>query len=486
MIEIKNVSFHYKSGVENNGISNINLSIKEGEVVLLCGESGCGKTTITRLINGLVPHFYEGELTGEVLLKGNNIIEQPLYEISKSVGSVFQNPRSQFFNLDTTSELAFGCENLGLDSEEIEARVNSVVSSLNLDKLLDRNLFHLSGGEKQKIACGSIGAYQPDVFVLDEPSSNLDKKATDELREFILKCKKQGKTVIIAEHRIHFLKELVDRVIFMKDGQIEEIYDASTFLNLSNNELEKQGIRPLHLDELCSDCDYESEITKQYQFTNFHYAYKKYEPTLMIDQFHVDKGSVIALIGNNGAGKSTLARCICGLEKSCKGILEYEDSIRNNKQRLSTTYMVMQDVNHQLFTESVLDEVLLSMNDENKEEARQILQSLDLEHLQDLHPMSLSGGEKQRVAIASAIAANSEFVIFDEPTSGLDLRHMQEVAKWITSLQNMGKTSFVITHDPELILKCCTHVMHMSEGKIDKYYELSKNTSKEMMNFFLY
>ena len=204
MIEFSNINFRYAGGTEAGGLVNINLIIPDGQVILLCGQSGCGKTTLTRLVNGLIPNYYEGKLSGEVLLDGKNISSLPLYETAKYVGSVFQNPRTQFFTVDSTSELAFGCENQGLPKkEEIIQRVKSTAKQFDMDNLLGKNIFSLSGGEKQKIACASVSASNPSIIVLDEPSSNLDMSATKDLRRMIQIWKQQGKTVIIAEHRLY-------------------------------------------------------------------------------------------------------------------------------------------------------------------------------------------------------------------------------------------------------------------------------------------
>ena len=196
MIEFKNVSFHYggEQGT-GEGVDNINLTVETGEVVVLCGPSGCGKTTLTRLINGLAPHFYPGELEGEVHVDGVCVSTAPLSETSRLVGSVFQNPKSQFFNVDTTGELVFGCENFGLERDGIRRRLDKTVEDMKLEALLGRNIFELSGGEKQQIACGSVYTAQPEVYVLDEPSSNLDKKAITRLHETIRRVKESGKTI---------------------------------------------------------------------------------------------------------------------------------------------------------------------------------------------------------------------------------------------------------------------------------------------------
>ena len=206
MIRLTDVSFTYAGGRENAGVNHLNLEIASGEVVLLCGESGCGKTTVTRMVNGLIPHFYEGELSGTISVAGKNVAETELYDMAQTVGSVFQNPRSQFFNVDTTSELAFGCENLGISENEIFARVRKAVSDLSIHHLLDRSIFELSDGEKQKIACGSVSVLQPSVFVLDEPTSNLDFQTIKALRRILSIWKAEGKTILVAEHRLHFLR----------------------------------------------------------------------------------------------------------------------------------------------------------------------------------------------------------------------------------------------------------------------------------------
>lgn len=484
MIELQNINFRYAGGNDAGGLENINLTIPDGQVLLLCGKSGCGKTTLTRLINGLIPNYYDGELTGEVLLNGENISQLPLYETAKYVGSVFQNPRTQFFTVDSTSELAFGCENQGLSENEIVERIKFTAEQFGIEVLMGKNIFCLSGGEKQKIACASVSVSDPPIIVLDEPSSNLDISATEDLRRMIQLWKKQGKTVVVAEHRLYYLRNLIDRVLYLKDGKIEKDFSAPEALALSAEQQIKMGLRPFNIFEFpvsilpCAD-------QQCFECTNFRFSYIKQHDALHIDSLSLPQGGIIAVIGHNGAGKSTFARCLCGLEKHCKGIVNINGEQYNRKQRLSRCYMVMQDVNHQLFTESTEEEMLLSMKEPDSSKAEQMLKRLDLLPFKDRHPMALSGGQKQRVAIATALISNREILVFDEPTSGLDLQHMKEVAKELTAIQDMGKTSLVITHDYELIVSCCTYVLHLEHGEIQEQYILDEKGLQRLKEFFM-
>ena len=484
-ISLKNISFSYSDSLDDAILKNLNLEIRSGECVVLAGESGCGKTTISKLINGLIPHYHSGTMDGDVLLGGKNTSDMTLAEISRVVGSVFQNPRSQFFNIDTDCELAFGCENLGMDPEEIKQRVENVVQKFHLEHLLGRSIFNLSGGEKQKIACASVSATGPEIFVLDEPSANLDLKTIVDLKEIVSRWKKAGKTVVIVEHRLYYLRDVADRICYVKDGQIAYEWTPAELEAKGAAYASSLGLRCLNLEQLCEGMvrqahrhndfasgeidDIASEAKQSIIFSNLTFSYHRKHPILNIDRLELPCGQITALIGHNGAGKSTLAQVLCGLQGSWH---------QKRAARKCGTYLIMQDVNHQLFTESVLDEVLLGMKPQDEKLALEILEGLNLKQYANEHPMALSGGQKQRVAVASGISSGCDVVVFDEPTSGLDYRQMLAVSATLKKLATSGKTLLVITHDPEFILNSCQSVIRMERGKIVEQYPLLGNQEK--------
>ena len=433
MIKFNNVDFTYQNAQNGAGVHNITLSIPQGQVVLLCGSSGCGKTTLTRMINGLIPHFYEGEMKGDVTVCGMLTADSDLYEIAPFVGSVFQNPKSQFYTVKTDTEIVFG---------------------------------------------------------MDEPTSNLDMKSISYLKEIIKKWKKSGKTVIIAEHRLYWLMDLADRVIYMDNGYIVQDLLINEFREYSENDLHQMGLRNSIASEnslyRCNERD--TGLT----FTDFSFSYKNApHKALDIEKLSIPKGAIVAVLGNNGAGKTTFGRCLCGLEKRCKGTVILENRELTQKQRIALSYIVMQDVNHQLFTESVIDEILLSMEkqpgtlEEKEKRAMEILHLLKLQEFRECHPMSLSGGQKQRVAIASALGSGKKILVYDEPTSGLDYRHMLDVAEAIREMKKADNTQFIITHDAELVSHCCDYIILMQSGKIIKQGSLmNQDINKAVREFW--
>ena len=492
MIHIQNVSFTYEQA-DTPSLKNINLSVKTGECVLLCGKSGCGKTTLIRLLCGMLPDFYNGVFTGSVSVKGIDPVTAPMYEIAKAVGTVFQNPRTQFYTVNTTSEIAFGCENFGMEPKLIRDRVYETADALHINSLLDRNIFQLSGGEKQKIAFASIYAVNPDIYVLDEPSSNLDNHAVNELRSMLQFLKAHGKTIVIAEHRIRYLKELADRAVYMKEGQIEKEYTMQELDSMSIAERMETGIRPVSLVGFSSIIKEQSESTgdiggnASIQMKDVCFSYTKYkgQPSLTISEACFPAGTVIAVTGNNGAGKSTLVSVVGGLLKNKKGTVKLNGNIQSAKERLFVSYMVMQEVNHQLFTDSVKEEIVLGVKNPDEEALNAVLTKMDIERLKDRHPMMLSGGQKQRVAIAAAVFCKKKILIFDEPTSGLDFFHMMQTAELIKTLKADDTYIFVITHDYELIAAACDIAVEVKNGRIEAQYPLDVQGLHRLRNGML-
>ena len=487
MISLKNITYAYhQNGEKIDNLIDINLEINKGEIVVLCGKSGCGKTTLTRVINGLVPNFYEGELSGEAFVSGKNVTKQPLEETAKLVGSVFQNPRSQFFNVDTTGEVIFGCENIALPKEETLKRLHEVSKTFNLERLLDRSIFELSGGEKQRIACASIYAVNPDVFVFDEPSSNLDVQSIELLRKAIETLVQNNKTIIIAEHRLYYLAGLATRYIYMKDGRIDREFTPEEICALPRQERIEMGLRSLtYADFVPSVNALQSmpiEKKKDIYIESLQVSYNA-NNILDIRDLSIQKNSIIAIIGENGAGKSTFAKALVGLIKTKEKIFLDNKKI-SKKQRLQRSFMVMQDVNHQLFTESVLDEVGLNLDDDNKEHIQNVLKGMSLDELADKHPQSLSGGQKQRVAIASAVCAKKDMLIYDEPTSGQDYNNMQKTCEQIIRIANNTLCTLVITHDIEFLLNCCNRIIHIDNGKVSEDYILDDDGSKRIIEYY--
>ncbi|MCC8051525.1 MAG: energy-coupling factor ABC transporter ATP-binding protein [Clostridiales bacterium] len=507
MISFQNVTWSYQEDGKSKSLDSIHLEVKDGECILLCGKSGCGKTTMTRLLGGLIPNFYEGNLQGAVLLDGRNLCDLPMYEISKQVGSVFQNPRTQFYTVNTTSEIAFGCENLGMEPEietppryaqrqddspmqnrytmggSIAARVRQTARDLEIESLLDRNIFHLSGGEKQIIALASIYAMSPSVYVLDEPSSNLDVQAIEKLRKILTLLKQQGKTIIIAEHRTWYLKNLVDRAVYMENGKIIREYTMAELAQFTIEEQLQSGIRTVDLLSYpITPCTAVPSV-HTLKLQDIHCFYGKTE-ALSIPELSINSGQITAIIGNNGAGKSTFVSCMCGLMKKVKGTILLDGKKQTAKKRVKQSYLVMQETGHQLFSDSVREEIVLGNRDPSEKSLQEIMKALDISDLADRHPMTLSGGQKQRVIIASACVCGKKILYFDEPTSGLDFSHMMQTCQLLKQLQKEDVFLFIITHDYELIASVCDSVIHIEDGRVQEQYLLDKAGIVKLQEFF--
>ena len=462
MIEIRELSFKYKGGF-NYSLKGINLNVKKGECILLCGRSGCGKSTLLKLMNGIIPEFYNGDISGSVMVNGMNTFTAPIYKLSKNVGSVFQNPKTQFYTTNTTDEIAFGLENYGIEREVINERIKEVEKELHLEKLMNKNIFNLSGGEKQKIAIASIYALNPEIFILDEPSSSLDVKSMKELSLTIKKLKSLGKTIVIAEHRLWYLKDIVDRATYLENGKIIREYSMDEIENLSEDERMRTGLRHSDYKAIRMFDDYKTS-NKGVLLELKNLIFKRNTRTILsIEDLKFCYGNIIGIVGENGIGKSTLAKIICGLYKENKGKILKDDENLNIKSRLNESLLIMQEVNYQLFTDSVKDEIVLTSNIKDDYVLDNWLKDMELKNISDRNPHTLSGGQKQRVIILSALLSDKKILFFDEPTSGLDYRNMKIVAKNIKKIKEEDKLILIISHDVEFLESVCDTVINLCD-----------------------
>lgn len=475
-VKLSSVSFRYEASTLP-ALHNLDLQISSGEFVVLAGPSGCGKTTITRLINGLVPHFYTGEISGSVRVCGNNPADHPLWKTAQSVASVFQNPRTQSFTSDPRSEIAFGSENLGVPAAVTRDRVNRALHEFHIEPLANRSIFALSGGEKQRIACASAHAMQPLIYVLDEPSSNLDAEGTRALQACMSRWKASGATVIVAEHRLGYLDSLMDRLIVLHDGHISAQYSRE---EISDSVYKRHDLR--HQEAMVAESKDVSSQPASLSLSGIRHNYsrrvvpgsrsQKQSQALNISRMSIPQGKITAILGENGAGKSTLARWLAGLLTIRGSHFVFDDQELSQRERRKKVFLVLQDVNHQLVTESVADEIAVSVAlsgiapHTREATTNAVIETMDLAAVSQHHPMALSGGQQQRLAIATALASGRDIVVLDEPTSGLDLGHMRSVAAALSILTGQGKTIIVFKHDPDLVNTCADYVVRLEHGQI--------------------
>lgn len=406
MIKLNHVSFSYQNGEANEMqvLSDVSFQASRGECVVLCGKSGCGKTTMLRLVNGLIPHFYAGKLEGNVLVGGQEMQQTPLPQTSRIVGSVFQNPRTQFFHLDTTGEMAFNLENQNVPRPQMKKRLEEVSYRLNLQELMDRNIFELSGGEKQQIACGSVYAALPSVIVMDEPSSNLDMESIRKLQKLIRMMKDEGKTVLISEHRLWYLEGIADRYVLLEDGRIRQEFTPEAAADLSLEKRKALGLRAVkreQLYELRPDMGLIKQKSTGLEIDGLQFS-RQMRQVLNVPHLEIPSGAIVAVIGENGAGKSTFSLCLAGLLKHT-GTVRIDGKKIAHKKLPEQVYLVMQEAGHQLFSDTVLGELTLNNPALSEEKGKEVLTTLGLNGMENRHPGSLSGGQQQRLSLGTAL-----------------------------------------------------------------------------------
>lgn len=462
MLEFKDVSFTYKNS-NNKVLDRVNFKINKGECILLTGVSGSGKSTLIHLMNGLIPTLYEGQLEGEILFKNKDLKDIESYDISKNIGYVSQDPRGHFFTTNTTSELVFSMENYGIPLNEMKKKYSELVNLLELEKLVDKNIIYISSGERQKIAIGCSLSLEPEIIILDEPSSNLDFHMTKKLKRLIEKLKTKGYTIIIAEHRMYYIQDLIDRVFVINNGKVME----KTISDLkSNNEVPLRSLDIFNLELENISCKNKELLMKINNIT--------YKNILTNITTTVYKGDVIGLIGKNGVGKTTLLRLLSNIMKPNKGKIVGK----------VVPFLVMQDMDYQFFTESVESEMKFGSADNDLEKINSLLMKLGLTELKDKIPFELSGGQKQRLLIAISALANVNLLMFDEPTSGLDYVNMTKVSG---ILKDLSKNSALIvaTHDIEFLYRTCNRVVYLDDKVIKEDFYLNLENKKKVNNIFI-
>ena len=476
VVSFENVSFQYP-GAKGSSVKDINLDIKSGEFVVLTGGSGCGKTTITRIINGLAEKFYEGTLTGKTSLLGCPISDYPVYEIGKLVGSIFQDPRSQFFASITEDEVAFGCENYGAPFEELETRVAEAVRGINGEMLLGKEIYPMSSGEKQKIAVASVSAVNPKIYVFDEPSANLDMFSVEALKGLMGKLKEEGHTVLVAEHRLYYLTDLADRFLYMENGRLEKEWSSEELLQLPERERKTIGIRIADLHKIETAIPEKAKQSEILSVCALSFAYRR-KPVFENLSFKAYSGDLIAVIGHNGVGKTTLANILCGIKKEKSGKVSYCGREVSRKRRRDFAYFVTQNTDSQLFGDSVAEELKLNRKNAEDGQIEELLRLYGLYEWCDFHPATLSGGQKQRLTLAVSDWIDTPVLILDEPTSGLDFQNMRRISDHLKSLAEKGKTILIITHDFEFAAMTCNRALYFSDKSHVEDFSLQGNLDK--------
>ena len=510
MISFKNFSFKYNNVVDKT-LKNIDITINKGEKVLIVGPSGSGKSTLSHCINGLIPFSYNGEIEGELTIDNIKPYEESLSDVSKKVGTIMQDQDSQFIGLSVGEDVAFNFENDAMPVQEMKVKVVNALELVNMVDFINHSPYELSGGQKQRVSLAGVLGNDAEILLFDEPLANLDPASGKEVMELINNIhEKTNKTIIIVEHRIEdVLEQAFDKVIVIDRGEVKAIGTPDEILK--SDILSKSGLRePLYVSAMkyanCNldkinnlrdfnnlDEDSKEKIKNWFnnesknismknnnkeekilEVKNLTFSHDKNKNTLEDISFHLNKGEILAVLGNNGAGKSTLCRVITGILKSKEGNIFLKDECIDSwsiRKRGSSIGYVMQNPNQMISQHMIKDEIALGLKcrgyskEEIDTKVEEVLKICGLYPYRNWPVAALSYGQKKRVTIASILAINPDVIILDEPTAGQDHKHYTEFMEFIKTLANKGISIILITHDMQLTLEYCDRAMVLSGGK---------------------
>jgi energy-coupling factor transporter ATP-binding protein EcfA2 len=465
MLKIRNLAYSYP-GSSEPVLTNVSLDVRKGELILIKGESGTGKSTLLFCINGLIPHVVEGTLSGDVEVDGVRPMDVTVGEMSKSVGTVFQNPDNQIFMLRVGEDVAFGCENLGLPSQQVSERVDAALRELDLTEMQDKETARLSGGQKQRLAIAGAYAMRPKVFLFDEPTTDLDEKGRREFYHVLGKLKQVGHTILIADHDGEDLPFSPDKVLLLEkhghredqDGEMPKPLDwiksipTCTFPNRGGRTLERQETTRQQVLKI-KDVTYEVEDR----------SFALHDISLA-----VMRGEMVAVVGDNGSGKTTLFRVILGLSKPQRGsvsLLGYESPYPDFL--LSKVGYLFQNPDEQMFGDTVEAELLLGRERRlPKTFMEPLLCYTGLVHHRSVHPHCLSRGERKKVAFLSILGPETKILLLDEPTTGLDEGNWTKLMDLAEILTGHGTTVIFSSHNMKTVRRYGRRIVTLEKGRI--------------------
>lgn len=461
VISVRHVSFAYSNSDES--IHDVSLEVHAGECVVLCGPSGSGKTTIVRLVNGLAGSYWPGSGTGLIELSGRPASKLAPWERVQVVGSVFQDPASQFFSNQLAGEVAFGCENLGFDHGCVVRATDAAIAALSLDGLRECSNDRLSSGQKQRVAIASALAPGPASLVMDEPSSNLDEPSAEELGHLLEDLKSRGYALLIAEHRLAYLMGVADRFCYVHQGRIDCELTKEEMLALSDRERADMGLRSPNaiVRPNLPDPSLQAASKGEKPALAMHDVSVSFHGLRVLKDISLDiaRGQITALTGVNGTGKTTLTRVAAGLVKPVRGSVAVEGRRMGMRRLRKKVWLTPNDVRSEFFSTSVEREVMLLMEPtrENRCRAERALSALGLWELRKQYPRTLSGGQRQRLSVACGLVAQRPVLVLDEPTSGLDSLNLERLAHALEYAADEGCAVLVATHDNEFMHSCCSY-----------------------------